>query len=396
MEIKPPFLGRALLLCLWHGAALADGFSVENSGYLSARGLYNESRAADSSQLSALGLFKSRLKWDDDTLALQLRPAASYSDPSRHGTADVNTDALYWEHRFSPVSFIFAGRRKIVNGVALGRNPSDFFNLGKTQDNTLTDEDRRAEIRGDDMAGWSYFGPSYSIQSTLAAPARGSRRARAMAQWNGNLSALASDVSLSAYYADRPGLGLNLSSVIGDKITAYAEAAWRKGRDRQNPVLSATGAVVAVADAERRWIADWVAGGQYTTDSGVSLNAEYWRNGNGFSGAEQAGIANALNTGQGNPPLAGSLLATPGLRKNSVFFRIANLPLSETLKGEITGIHDLDDGSGLVRAAANWEVGKADSLRAGFDRFSGARWSEYGASGIRWRMFVVYKKYLMG
>jgi hypothetical protein len=289
-------------------------------------------------------------------------PARSNSDV---GETSAYVDELYWEHRFSPSSFTFLGRRKIVNGVAIGRNPSDFFNQSKTQDRTLNDEDRRAETEGDNIVGGSYFGRSYSIPSLLAAPAGDSKRIRAMLQVNSNLNSLSTDVSFIAYYADRPSQGMNLSTVLGENTTIYTETALRKGRDRQRPVLSVNDVVIDAVDDTNRWIADVVVGGQYTTGIGITLTAEYWRNNNGFSDKEYVGIANSLTSGQGNPRLAGSLLSTPGLRKNSAFVRIGDIQLLDTLKGEITWIRNMDDSSNFLRGAVNWDIGKADSFRIG-------------------------------
>ncbi|TQK05706.1 hypothetical protein FB598_3734 [Herbaspirillum sp. SJZ106] len=332
------------------------------------------------------------MKLERDLLTLQLRPLQAWQINSDVSETNIHVDELFWEHQFSPVSFVFLGKRKIVNGVATGRNPSDFFNQGKTEDRTLADQDRRAEKEGDEMAGWSYFGSSYSLQSLLATPFRNSQRIRAMLQLNSNWNALATDVSLIAYYADRPALGVNLSAVLGEKTIVYAEAAMRKGRDRQSLVLSANGTVTGTMDDSKRWIADIVIGRQYTTDRGITLTTEYWRNDNGFSNQEYAGITHTLTSDTGNPRLAGSLLSTPGLRRNSVFIRIGDIPLLEAQKGEITWIRNLDDASNYIRCAISWDINQIDSLRLGFDKLSGARLSEYGASKINNRFFLIYKR----
>ncbi|MBB5393833.1 MULTISPECIES: hypothetical protein [unclassified Herbaspirillum] len=373
--------------------ATTDASPLESSGYLSLRQLHstgNDNERAD--RLSVLGLIKSRMKLERDLLTLQLRPLQAWQINSDVSETNIHVDELFWEHQFSPVSFVFLGKRKIVNGVATGRNPSDFFNQGKTEDRTLADQDRRAEKEGDEMAGWSYFGSSYSLQSLLATPFRNSQRIRAMLQLNSNWNALATDVSLIAYYADRPALGVNLSAVLGEKTIVYAEAAMRKGRDRQSLVLSANGTVTGTMDDSKRWIADIVIGRQYTTDRGITLTTEYWRNDNGFSNQEYAGITHTLTSDTGNPRLAGSLLSTPGLRRNSVFIRIGDIPLLEAQKGEITWIRNLDDASNYIRCAISWDINQIDSLRLGFDKLSGARLSEYGASKINNRFFLIYKR----
>lgn len=366
----------------------------ETSGYASLRSLQNQgSDGSNANRLSAIALLKSRVKLDHDMLAIQFRPLLAHTTNSGVDETSAYVDELYWEHRFSPSSFTFLGRRKIVNGVAIGRNPSDFFNQSKIQDRTLNDEDRRAETEGDNMVGWTYFGHSYNIQSLLAVPTADSNRIRAMLQVNSSLNFLSTDVSFIAYYADRPSLGMNLSTVLGEKTTVYAETVLRKGRDRQSPVLSVNDVVIGAVDDANRWIADLVVGSQYTTGIGITLTAEYWLNDNGFSNKEYAGIANSLTSGQGNPRLAGNFLSTPGLRKNSAFVRIGDIPLFDALKGEITWIHNLDDSSNFLRGAVNWDIGKADSFRIGVDGFLGSQLSEYGSSKINRRFFLIYKKY---
>lgn len=367
---------------------------IETSGYISLRSLQNEnSDGSNTNLLSGTALLKSKLKLDRDLLAIQLRPSLTHATNTGVGETSAYVDELYWEHRLSPSSFTFLGRRKIVNGVAIGRNPSDFFNQSKTQDRTLNDEDRRAETEGDNMVGWSYFGPSYSIQSLLAAPERDSNRIRSMLQVNSSLNSLSTDVSFIVFYADRPSLGMNISTVMGEKTTLYVETALRKGRDRQSPVLSTNNVVIGAVKDDDQWVTDVVIGGQYTMGSGITLTAEYWRNNNGFSDKEYAGIANSLASGQGNPRLAGTLLGTPGLRRNSAFVRIGDIPLFDALKGEMTWIHNLDDSSNFLRGAVNLDIGKADSLRIGIDGFFGSQLSEYGSSKINRRLFLIYKRY---
>ncbi len=388
-----------LLLFLQQNIGLAAAFNqgteapqLENSGYASLRALHS-SHESSSNRLSATALLKSRLKLDGGMLAIQLRPLLAHTSNPGVGETSAYVDELYWEHRFSKLSFTFLGRRKIVNGVAIGRNPSDFFNQRKTQDRTLNDETRRAETEGDNMLGWSYFGQSYSLQSLLVAPTADSKRIRAMLQVNSSLNSISTDASLIAYYADRPSLGMNLSTVLGENTIFYTETALRKGRDRQRPVLSANGVVIGMVDDKSRWLADFVIGGQYTTGSGITLTTEYWRNNNGFSDKEYAGIANPLTSGPDRPHWAGNLLSIPGLRKNSAFARIGDIPLLEKLKGEITWIRNLDDSSNFLRATVNGDIGKADSWRIGIDRLYGSKLSEYGSSKIYQRIFFIYKRH---
>ena len=394
--------GVFLLFCFQQNIGQAADFSqhtetfqIDYSGYLSLRSLQNESDdESNTNYLTATALFKSQVKFDHDLLAIQLRPLLTHTTNPDISETSGYVDELYWEHRFSASTFTFLGRQKIVNGVAIGRNPSDFFNQGKTKDRTLNDEDRRAETEGDDILGWSYFGQSYSIQSLLATPTGDSKHVRAMLQENNNLSSLSTDVSFTLYYADNPSLGINLATVFGENTTGYAEFSLRYGRDRQCPVLSINDVVIGTEDDAKRWFDDVVIGSQYTTGIGTTITIEYWRNNHGFSDEEYTKIENSLVSGQGNPGIAKSLLTTSNqLRKNYLFVKVGDIPLLDTLKGEITWIGNLDDSSNFLRCALNWDIGKADSLRIGFDEFWGSQLSEYGSKNITSRFFLIYKKY---
>lgn len=389
-----------LLLCLHHNIGRTaestqstDAFLIETSGYFSLRSVEDEGNGSSANRSGALAVLKSRLRYDGDLLALQLHPALVRSTGTGGDETTVHVDELYWERQLSPLSFTFLGRRRIVNGVAIGRNPTDFLNQDKTADNTLTDEDRRAEKEGDYMVGWSYFGQGYSIQSLVAAPAAESKRVRALLQISSNWNALSTDFSFIAYYADRPALGVNLSTVLGEKMTAYAEAALRKGRDRQRPLLSPSRVVVGAMDDADRWIADIVVGGQYTTEVGLTFAVEYWRNNNGFSDVEYNGIVSSLTSGQGDLALAKGLIRTAGMRKESTFFRVSEIRLAEAVKGELMWISNLEDHSNFLRGAINWDFSKTDAFRIGIDKFSGSQLSEYGAGDTDRRIFLIYKKF---
>lgn len=119
------------------------------SGYVSLRALHDLlGHGNTESQGSVVAVVKGKLDLEDSTLAMQLRPEFVRSSQSGDRVARVRVDELNWEMEISTSAFLFAGRKRIVNGVALGRNPSDFFNLDKPEDRTLADEDRRAEKKG--------------------------------------------------------------------------------------------------------------------------------------------------------------------------------------------------------------------------------------------------------
>lgn len=374
------------------GEAARSGLDL--SGYASVRARHDlEDHGDSASRASIVAVIRANLALDVGTLSAQLRPEFVKSSRSDDRVARVHVDELNWEKEIVASSFLFAGRKRIVNGVALGRNPTDFLNLDKPEDRTLADEDRRAEKKGDDLVGWSHFGSTYSVQAAVVSPEDGSHRVRALVQWTGRLDAVSTDYSIIGYYAENPGLGLNLSTAIDDKMTAYAEIAARSGRDRQRPVTGAQSALIATTEDRDEWFADIVVGGQYTSDLGWTFTAEYWRNANGYSDTEFSGIERSLRTGLGHPGLAATLIATPDLRREKIFFRISDVKLRENVELETTMIHGLDDHSRFVRGALIWDVAEADAIKAGVDVLSGSTFSEYGASPVDTRIFLIYKRY---
>lgn len=371
-----------------------DDDAAEFSGYLGVRAQHDLQDQGDSASRGAVvAVIRANRGLGRGRLALQLRPEFVRSTQAGADVARLRVDELHWEKELSTSTFVFAGRKRIVNGVALGRNPTDFLNLDKPEDRTLADEDRRAEKKGDDLVGWSHFGAGYSVQAAIVAPARSGERVRALLQSTGRLDAISTDYSIIAYYADNPGLGLNLSTAIGEKTTAYAEIAVRDERDRARAVADARGALIGTAEDRGRWFADVVIGGQYTSDLGRTFTAEYWRNANGYSDAEFSSVERSLRTGLGDPRLAGGLMSTPSLRREKLFFRLSEVKLRENLELETTMIYGLDDRSRFVRGALIWDVAQADSIKAGVDTLSGTRFSEYGASAVDTRIFVLYKRY---
>ncbi len=364
------------------------------SGYVSLRALHDLlGHGNTASQGSVVAVVKGKLDLEDSTLAMQLRPEFVRSSQSDDRVARVRVDELNWEMEISTSAFLFAGRKRIVNGVALGKNPSDFLNLDKPEDRTLADEDRRAEKKGDDLVGWSYFGRKYSLHGAVASAADGGRRVRAFLQLTGRLDRMTTDYSIIGYYADNPGLGVNLSTAIGDKMTAYAEIAVHMDRDRGKPLPDAQSALAGTTEDRRSWFPDAVIGGQYTSELGQTFTAEYWMNANGYSDAEFSSVERSLRTGLGNVPLAANLIGTPSLRREKMFFRISDVKLKENLELEATMIYNMDDRSRFLRGAVIWDVAEADSIKAGVDSFSGSEFSEYGVNPVDTRLFVIYKRY---
>jgi len=345
--------------------------------------------------LIGMGLFKSQLKEDNFSVVAHSRLILENIGDSQIKKAILNIDELYGDFRVSQNFFVFIGQRKIVNGVAFGRNPTDFLNSQKKQDRTLSDEDRRAEMKGDTMLGGAYFDEFGSVRWSLLKPSQGSQRMRTFLQINQNIDYFSTNFSASVYYAENPGIGINVSSIARDDVTLYAEMAFRKKRDRKAPAFLDNKAVFSLKEDGRNWIANAVAGGQYTAPNGIFFTFEYWRNNNGYVREEISGIEKAITSRTISRDMAREILSAADLQINSTFFKIGNMELLGSFKGEIIWIHDLDRYSNLLRSSLLFDVNENNDLRIGFEKFSGPIMSAYSPDrvGIDKRIFINYKRY---
>jgi len=268
-----------------------DTFQISTSGYFSLRGLrVDKKNTGRENSLVGMGLLKSHLKENNISVIAHSRLILENIGNSQIHKAILNVDELYGDFRVAQNFFAYIGKRKIVNGVAFGRNPTDFLNFKKQQNRTLSDEDRRAEMAGDAMLGGAYFHDFGSVQWSLLKPSQGSQRMRAFLQINQNMDYFSTDLSAALYYTENPGIGINVSSVASDDVTLYAEMAFRKKRDRKAPTFLKDKTVFGFREDDRNWVTNAVAGGQYTAPNGVFFTFEYWRNKNGYSREEMSEI----------------------------------------------------------------------------------------------------------
>jgi len=89
------------------------------------------------------------------------------------------------------------------------------------------------------------------------------------------------------------------------------------------------------------------------------------------------------------------ILSVTDLRVNAAFFKIGNLELIGSFKGEMVWIHDLDGYSNFLRSSLLFDMGENNDLRIGFEKFSGPLMSEYGPDrvGVDKRIFINFKRY---
>jgi hypothetical protein len=356
----------------------------------------------------AIALLRARAPAGDSTIRTQLRLEIQ---DDLGGADDGATGRGYLDEAYLRVAatewlFVEIGKRQIVNGVGLGFNPTDYWAERKTIDRTVDDETRRTEREGDVLAGFSYFFEGGSLQAYVA-PRLGNRlqdeSARFMIAYTRTLADLDADATAIVHGGSRPALGLNLSTTVNDALVAYSEASFRRGRDRAKVAVSsgAEGVAYAVEPDDARLTVAALGGLQYTFGTGINVSAEYFRNGDGYSGKEADRIfALRRAASPGGPGAAAfgalqartrELLSSRNLRRNYAFLRVGNIALSETGSLQLTTIRNLDDGSQFLRALAAFTVTDHDLLQASGDLFRGDPDAEYGLGATAARFLLLYR-----
>lgn len=396
-------LGGALLLA--GPDAAADGTDLD--ARLDLRQQLQDRRGAPphppASRQRAVGLLRGKLVTVDATLQTQIRPEFQHDFG---GAGRVHLDEAYLRLAATRQLFVELGKRQIVNGVGLGFNPTDYWAEHKVIDRTVDDETRRAEREGDVVAGASYYAEGGSIQGYVAPQLPGrlqSAPTRYMLGITRTLTDLDADATLTAYGGDRPALGANLSATLGDALVAYTETSFRRGRDRAEVMVSGTGAGSAygIGTDDEQVFVNALGGAQYTFGNGVNVNAEYFRNGEGYSGAEMDRISAlrsaVLPRGRGAAALGAlqartrELLSSRNLRRNYAFLRVSNIALGPSTTLQLTTIRNLDDRSQFFRALATVTLTDQDLVQAFGDVFYGRRQSEYGMSAVAARILLLYR-----
>lgn len=360
------------------------------------------------SRQRAVGLMRGKLVTGDATLQTQIRPEFrhDFGGADDGGAGRVHLDEAYLRLAATGQLFVELGKRQIVNGVGLGFNPTDYWAEHKAIDRTVDDETRRAEREGDVVAGVSYYVEGGSIQGYLAPRLPGrlqSEPTRYMLGITRTLSDLDADATLTAYGGDRPALGANLSATLGDALVTYMETSFRRGRDRAEVGAAGTGAgtVYGIGTDEERMFVNALGGAQYTFGNGVNVNVEYFRNGEGYSGAEMDRIsalrAASLPRGSQAAVLGAlqartrGLLSSQNLRRHYAFLRVSNIALGQSTALQLTTIRNLDDRSQFFRAVATVTLTDQDLVQAFGDVFHGRRQSEYGMNAAAARFLLLYR-----
>lgn len=359
-------------------------------------------------------------------LVTQLRPyMTSQFDPASDHYSRVSVDELYWDARVTDTITTTVGRRQLVNGVALGYNPTDFLSHDKqVTGSNLTDIERRSERKGDNLVGFSKFFESATLQGYVLFPNSftGSEDLRGLVQFAHRLQFLQTDYTLSAYYDDRLQLGLNIAATLSHSITGYLEVAVSEDRGRRvikngfsnlnhpssYPPQPGGGYPREVDYAAmRKSVVKWennsnplkleyydaVIGFQYTSPSGIGVNAEYWRSNTAYTQREFNDIWDAVEVGRLSPSDAEDILsANNNVQRDKLFLRISDIPLiGEDLSLEQTNIYGINDQSFFSRTSFTWQATEASTFRLNLNYFAGDKRSEFGMLPYEWQVYTSFK-----
>lgn len=271
----------------------------------------------------------------------------------------LHVDELYAEYTLTPERFLYAGRRNVVYGQSLGVNPLDVFLDPADLDRSKNTARRRSEIEGQDVLGFEFLpGDRLTLGGYWTADGRGLLAgALTLPEWE-------SDLAVLLFEDERPGVGLSFSRTLGEAALAYADAAFRRGRDR--PVIrpgAAPGTFLAVeGEGGSRFFAQSSAGVGYTLPSGATFNLEYYFDANGYASGEWreitdliAGNGALLEEGRfgrlplGNLQQLGARLDRFTLRRHYAFLRAQHPGLFDgALAVEATAFHNLADHGGAL------------------------------------------------
>ncbi|MGQ4810170.1 hypothetical protein NKDENANG_03619 [Candidatus Entotheonellaceae bacterium PAL068K] len=297
----------------------------------------------------------------------------------------LTVDEMFVERPVSDHLFVFAGRRNLAFGQAFGVSPTDVFLDPLQEDRSLNEARRRREIEGIDMVGFEAFVAQNASLLAFVAPAwegfNQDHAIRALTALDLLWPGFEVTITFQAFWDDRPGIGWLMSKTLGNAVILYVEGTARQGRDRRTVVRSGA-AMLAQFDVlpkdENDLRASVTLGSGYTFERGLSINLEYYRNGDGYSDREwavlddlisrnathfDAGLFNGLPSQ--NLQILNDELRLFALRRNYLFARLFDAnPIGVSVSGELTVFHNLDDGSGVVSTRLETDI--KDRVTIGF------------------------------
>lgn len=371
-------------------------------------------------------VIQGRASTENHTIIAQLRPYMRTKwDPDSSHYSAVEIDELYWDGKITDDITLTAGRKQIVNGVALGYNPTDFLSNDKQiTGSNLTDTERRQERKGDNLAGFTKFFDNSALQAYALFPNSfdNDEHVRAYASFAHRIQPLQTDYTLSAYWDDRLQVGLNVAATISHSITGYLEVALSQDRGRKVVDTNKTdmrdftsmftsGSLSALPPGmipDRSVTYKWeknskayeldnydaVVGLKYTSeDLGLSVNIEYWRSNTAFSDREFNEMWDMVEQGRIPVSQIESLFySNNNVQRDKLFFRVSEIELvDDELDLDQTFIYGLDDNSLFMRTSLNWQISDSSTARLNINHFNGDKRSEFGMVPNEWQVYTSYK-----
>ncbi|WP_103757206.1 hypothetical protein [Escherichia coli] len=327
--------------------------------------------------------FFSRYHYQRLTVPVKIRASEKYSFDKRDDKSDLIVDEAFLDYSATDTLIFNLGRKQLVNGVAMGNNPTDFLNANKYQDRHLSDQQRRSEIKGDDVVGVVNYFASSSVQFYYLPSENAS-----WLQYAWNIPSMNTDTGFSWYHDDINAVGINISTTFTDKITGYIENSLSDKRNRS--VIDAQGNL----HSESGLFTDLVLGSQYTFDNGININAEYWYNQHGYSKEEYDDISAAVATGKIKYTDASRSLSMRNRYKNKLFFRLSDIPVNEDIRLEQTFIQSLTDNGYFLRSTVIGQLSDNSTLRVSMEFYRGNAQSEYGGNPINYGVFLSWQYFL--
>lgn len=386
---KPNIAKAAAILWLCSGTSAIAEWQPEidtTGSYLRLRPSYrwirdNAPGNTANLQADAIGLIKaSTSMYEGVKFDFQLRPTYHIDDDDAK-MAKMEVDEAFLEIAVTPTTFLSAGRRNIVSGVAFGFHPTEFLEEDKKVDKTLPYSDVRALRNGVYALELQHFLDSGDSLSLIVAPRLNAIQETDLqveAAFNLGLPDIMTDLEIEALFADkRPGAGLNLTHTVGDALVVYTETAVRRGRDRS----VVTGTTMTESNSDT-WLTNAVLGGSYTFTTAANLIVEYHHNANGYDDDE----LQAIKIGSSRGLNVTSLLKQEDLRKNYMLARLSHpsWPLLEN-ETSLIWLRSLDDSSNLLKLYTTKDI-MDSKVRLGFsvERSFGTSWSAYGINPTKW------------
>lgn len=206
-----------------------------------------------------------------------------------------------------------------------------------------------------------------------------------------------------------PLYGVSWTTILGDALEVHGEYAVQQGRDRfipqvsAKPVFDERGSLVLPTISsyqkdnahQKRWLSQFLLGGQYTFENGINLIGEWLYHQSGYTNKEwkriRQGIQNAQLEQNKNPlffpetnPFSGFLSQTllqlqhTAFRQNYGFLRVFTNEFGARYESESIVLMNLNDASFLFQEKLSkfWQEQWKGSLR--WITFQGKPLSEYG------------------